>query len=314
MADQKTQNKLLWDFHVRAKQVCGADFDAQALCFITSGTRVRGLLRPLKKYMQTHAHTARRRLRPMTEARLRACFPAGRVFARSDAHAMAERAATRTYAGVALLGREHGVCVHSECQTALRAFLARAYASVRKHGPPATSIQAILREAVPAPDPCVPDLLAFFAHCGLVPLASELPVYSATLRTATAVDVLLRDSATGDLIVADIKTGAPPALANFKYSHTTLKLRRDLQVPVRDRAEDSFIEHRLQLALTRRMLCEHIPGTVRAELIYVTPIMRPVPASGTGAALACGHEARITMCPLGDAFITWADRLKTLDD
>lgn len=306
VSDEDRAFAIFMGVHTKKDTPWGVKYSAY-VNFITTGPkpkRIHGLTRPIRAFI-IRKRAKQRRTRQL---KLHCAYPPAAVFARSEQRMYVPRAHTYTKDGVMMVGMNHGTCVHAQCETGLRAILDVAYS--QKGGAPDASmdIARILHEAVSEPDPCVPDFLAFLADSNLVPIASELPVMSPTLKLATSVDVVVYDRETHEFVMIELKSGIPPTMSTSKTHY--IDAGHGLRVACN--RGDSFIAHRIQLSITARMFREVIHAPVRAQLVYVTPVVCSRDELTTLAAQCAGHETRITVCAEDPAFRAWARKIKSL--
>lgn len=95
-------------------------------------------------------------------------------------------------------------------------------------------------------DPCSVALLSALRDRGLIPVATQVPIYSARLKLATAIDLLCVDAATRrKLYLLEVKAsrmggGATPITADACYRHTYGEASVGLD-------KSTYTQHQLQL-------------------------------------------------------------------
>lgn len=119
-------------------------------------------------------------------------------------------------------------------------------------------------------DPCAATLRDYFADSGLAMIASQVPLYSADLDVATALDVLCTDVATrSELHLCEIKSTTGDAGADDDYTRVRGRLRA---TAARGTPLSFYVGHQLQLGVMHEMIAATLgrPPTT-SRLLRVSP-------------------------------------------
>jgi len=120
-------------------------------------------------------------------------------------------------------------------------------------------------------DPCTATLRDYFHAHGLALIASQVPLYSADLEIATALDVLCTDSATRtEMHLFEIKSTTSDSSDDEMYTRVRGRLKSSV---ARGTPISFYVEHQLQLGVMDSMIRDTLEGRgpTSARVLRVSP-------------------------------------------